>query len=242
MPPNAMSRGNIPPVHPLVLLLLVTAKGNMFCKCKRRSKCCMPEWGLQQGFNASWGQAGCQGCPSCAWEPGGGSRPEPEPLAASLWQPTGTNPRSSAVERGHRAGITGIFLTSPVYPAGWGIGEPRGWPGTMLWGCSWGPFAFAAAIPKVRPSSRGPGDKGSSFPRGEAAPALSWLAPRNSGGDMGDSKAAVPEDGHPFPCSLRPQKPERQLLPLWGLQIVLGLMQIQATNWPRWGWEATRAL
>lgn len=44
VPPNAMSRGNIAPVHALLSLLPTAAQGNLFFKCW------VSEWGLQWSF------------------------------------------------------------------------------------------------------------------------------------------------------------------------------------------------
>lgn len=93
----------------------------------------------------------------------------------------------------------------------------------MLWGCSRGPVPFAAATPRVFSIHPGPwGQRELLSLGGKAAPALSRLAPRTSGRETGASRAAVPKGGRPFPSSLRPQKPEQQPLPSWGLRTVLG--------------------
>jgi len=78
-----------------------------------------------------------------------------------------------------RAGIP-VAFPIPVHslPEDGGALRPRAVP----WGCSWG--LFPPPAPRLFPSTQALGDKGSSCPRGKAAPALPWLV-----GKMGDSRA-----------------------------------------------------
>lgn len=107
----------------------------------------------------------------------------------------------------------------PSLSRSWSMGEPRG----NALGMQPGTCSFCCRNPKgfFHPP-RALGIKGAPFLGGEAAPALSQLAPHNSSRETGASRAAVPKGGGPFPRSLRPQKPEQQPLPSWGLRTVLG--------------------
>lgn len=234
VPPNATAGGSVPPVHPLSLLLPMAAKENLSRKCKRRSKCCVLRVGA---FNANLG--GRWDVRSAHPVPGSQSHDRSRWLHRCGRGLTPGPGQWSGARLCRRAGIAGAFLTTPVYPAPGVWGSPE----AMLWGCSQGPVPFAAATPRVFSIHPGPwGQRELLSFGGEAASALSRLVPRNGGRETGDSWAAVPKGGRPFSSSLRPQKPEKQPLPSWGLRTVLGPLRTQATDWPHWGREATRTL
>ena len=145
-------------MRPLLLFLPPAAEGNLFCKCKRRSKCCVAEWGAAAGFlmplGGRWDVKGAHPVP--------GSQAEGHDRSRRLrhcGSPRETNPRSSAVERGQALPQSWDRWCLPDHPRlsrSRSMGEPRGRPQAMLWGCSRGPVPFAATTPRIFPSTPGP--------------------------------------------------------------------------------------
>lgn len=92
--PSAAARADILPVHPWFCscLWLHSPRGDPSAAARAGAA-------AQGLFGASWGQVGCEGCPSCARSQGGPWL-EPEPVAPSVWQPMETDASSWAGESG----------------------------------------------------------------------------------------------------------------------------------------------